>query len=259
MNKKFITICFLILVFVLSLSLAPVLAKAELSSAKNDKSPNSQDIPANDIERGVFVHYPHAKGEAKGAGATGDQVNDFKYSGIHWAGPNPSVPYWINPADINLKSNDVISAVQSAFSEWMYWETTTDDNNEISFVYKETTDKETTANPSRDSFNTVSFEPLSSTYPSAIAITFYWYYRGSKELVETDTVFNSDFSWSIGSNPNSYDLQNIATHEFGHWLVLGDLYSPRDSALTMYGYGYLGETIKSTLGKGDISGINRIY
>ncbi|MBU1102154.1 matrixin family metalloprotease [Patescibacteria group bacterium] len=230
-----------------------------LVQAKPDKQ-----NPASDIERGAFVHYPHAKGQAKGAGATGDQVNDFKYSGIHWGDANPEVPYWINPADTTLNTDDVISAVQSAFDEWMKWETAADDNNEISFVYKETTDKETTANPSRDSLNTVSFEPLSSVYPNAIAVTFYWYYRGSKELVETDTVFNSDFQWAVNADSDiadsgKYDLQNIATHEFGHWLLLGDLYSPRDWALTMYGYGYLGETIKSTLGKGDISGINKIY
>ena len=60
MNKKFI-ISSLILFFVLNLSLVPVLAK-------NDKNLDGQDISANDIERGVFVHYPHAKGEAKGAG-----------------------------------------------------------------------------------------------------------------------------------------------------------------------------------------------
>ena len=175
-------------------------------------------------------------------------------------GATPAVSYLINPLnDEGLSNTDVVTAVEAAFQRWM-------DNNPVSdgkyirFSDDGTTALETPANPSRDNTNTVSFEPLNAAYPNAIAVTFYWYNRGTKGLVETDTVFNSDLPWAVdGTDTDSYDLQNIATHEFGHWLLLGDLYSLRDWALTMYGYGSLGETIKSTLGKGDISGINKIY
>lgn len=245
MNKKY--------VFVL-LVIGVLFVGNTLVQAKPDKQ-NSAD----DIERGVFVHYPHAKGEAKGkAGATGDQVNDYKYSGIHWAGIMPKIHYSVNPAnDEGLSSDQVINVTQLAFQEWMNKNTI--NSNYIAFVYDHATTTNTPVNPSRDNANTVSFEPLNSAYPNAIAVTFYWYNRGSKSLVEVDTVFNSDLPWSIGSVADKYDLQNIATHEFGHWLLLGDLYSLRDSALTMYGYGFLGEIQKSTLGIGDISGINKIY
>lgn len=54
------------------------------------------------------------------------------------------------------------------------------------------------------------------------------------------------------------DLQNIATHEFGH-NGLGDLRPPKDQALTMYAYSSLEETIKKTLGAGDILGIQKLY
>ncbi len=226
-----------------------------LVQAKPDR-----ENPANDVERGVFVHYPHANAQAKAGGsqAASDQVNDFKYSGVHWAGTTPIVSYSVNPSNNQgLSAVDVAAAAGAAFLEWT--DHNPNDGKYIRFIDNGLTDKNTPANPSRDFLNTVSFEPLSSAYPSAIAVTFYWYNRFSKELVEADTVFNSDFSWSIGGVANKYDLQNIATHEFGHWLVLSDLYSFRDSALTMYGYGYFGETIKSSLGKGDISGINRVY
>ena len=240
--------------FIIAISLVAVLFLGiALVQARTD-NPN----PSSDVERGVFIHYPHAKGLAKGAGATGDQVNDYKYSGIHWPGTNPVIKYYINPADSQgLSQKQMENAVGLAFREWV-----SNDNfnsTHIDFTYSGLTDLNTLANPSMDKANTVSFEPLNSAYPNAIAVTFYWYYRGSKELVETDTVFNSDLPWAIDGNQSSYDLQNIATHEFGHWLVLGDLYSPRDWALTMYGYGYWGEIQKSTLGKGDISGINKIY
>ena len=243
--------------FIVSILLATLLFSASvLVQAKPD-----QQNPASDIERGIFVHYPHANGQAKAGGSvTGDQVNDFKYNGIHWAGLMPVIDYKINLTNdegLGLSDKQVVNAVEAAFQEWMNHNP--NDDKYISFVDDGTTNVETTANPSRDGLNTVSFEPLSSTYSNAIAITFYWYYRSSKELVETDTVFNSDLPWSVTAESTKYDLQNIATHEFGHWLLLGDLYSVRDWALTMYGYGYPGEIDKSTLGKGDITGINKIY
>jgi hypothetical protein len=232
--------------------LAVVFFGAGLAQAKP-----GQTNPASDVERGTFVHYPHAKGQA-GGGATGDQVNDYKYSGIHWAGSTPVVSYKINPVNNQgLQDKQVVSAADSAFQEWMDHDPA--DGQYIRFVDDGLTSAETSANPSMDGANTVSFEPLNSAYPNAIAVTFYWYSRGTKALLETDTVFNSDLPWSVSGDSQSYDLRNIATHEFGHWLVLGDLYSLRDSALTMYGYGGLGETEKRTLGKGDITGINKIY
>ena len=49
------------------------------------------------------------------------------------------------------------------------------------------------------------------------------------------------------------------THELGHTLLLDDLRSPRDGALTMHAYTWLGDTIKRTLGSGDMQGIKKIY
>ena len=57
----------------------------------------------------------------------------------------------------------------------------------------------------------------------------------------------------------AYDVQNIMTHEAGHWLMLLDLYQWRTQKLTMYGYGALGELQKRTLGVGDELGIDQIY
>lgn len=250
MSKKIISIWPLILIFALTFSFLPV-------SAKND---SGQENPASDIERGVFVHYPHSVDKARGGDnqATGDQVNDFKYSGIHWLGSAPIVAYSINPLnDEGISDAAVVGAIEASFQEWT--DNNPNDGKYIRFLNNGSTILETSAKPSRDFSNTVSFEPLNEDYPNAIAVTFYWYSRSTKGLLETDTVFNSDLPWSASGESNKYDLQNIATHEFGHWLLLGDLYNFKDWALTMYGYGKLGETIKQTLGQGDISGINKIY
>ena len=55
------------------------------------------------------------------------------------------------------------------------------------------------------------------------------------------------------------DLQNIATHEFGHGLGLGDIYIDDCSEFTMYGYSYNGDTDNRSLEDPDITGLWELY
>jgi len=55
------------------------------------------------------------------------------------------------------------------------------------------------------------------------------------------------------------DLQNIATHQLGHFFNLADIYDSTKSYLTMYGYSYEGDTAKRTLEAGDIAGIIKVF
>jgi len=49
------------------------------------------------------------------------------------------------------------------------------------------------------------------------------------------------------------------THEVGHTLILFDLYALKDGWLIMYGYTWLGDTLKKDLGTGDKLGIQELY
>ncbi|HEX2227921.1 MAG TPA: hypothetical protein VHM64_12335, partial [Candidatus Binatia bacterium] len=99
-------------------------------------------------------------------------------------------------------------------------------------------------------------------------LTFVWYSRISGEVLEVDTLFNKRYPWAnfTGSDecqksldaPDAYDLQNIATHEFGHWAGLDDLFENTDKDLTMYGFGAGGEIKKRTLETGDRSGASEV-
>lgn len=71
--------------------------------------------------------------------------------------------------------------------------------------------------------------------------------------------FNSDLPWSTCGQSGKYDVQNVATHEFGHWLQLNNLSGGSDSEKTMYKIIDRGETKKRTLEADDKSGIKYIY
>ena len=78
---------------------------------------------------------------------------------------------------------------------------------------------------------------------------------------------NKKFSWSwtpynisnLCSVQNTYDAQNILTHEIGHWFGLDDHYTTEYQENTMYGYGSKNEVKKDTLTIGDVLGLNLIY
>ncbi|MFZ6036427.1 MAG: matrixin family metalloprotease [Patescibacteria group bacterium] len=83
--------------------------------------------------------------------------------------------------------------------------------------------------------------------------------RSGSVLTEVDLIINTKYDWGCCGEPDMYDVRNVTTHEFGHWLVLGDQYNDWDFFDTMYYTTYEGETRKRTLAGDDINGINYIY
>ncbi len=206
----------------------------------------------------VFVHYPKAPGKPVAndicAPTANDQVSDYGLTGWHM--PTAGMTYKINYKTLpaSLAPTQVQSAVGNAFAAW-----TAADAKQI-FTYGGSTSARTAK---YDRTNAVLWKPVSS---SAIAITYTWYYVSTGVVAESDTVFNKSLPWSItaasagdcGGVSGKFDVQNIATHEFGHWIGLDDLYDPTDADLTMYGYGETKELKKDSLGAGDVLGVNSI-
>jgi hypothetical protein len=92
-----------------------------------------------------------------------------------------------------------------------------------------------------------------------IALCLYWYDTRSGRLLDADIRLNSSLPWATSGDGGSYDVQNIATHELGHSLVLLDLYGKGDAERTMYGFADKGETKKRTLDSDDINGVKALY
>lgn len=107
-----------------------------------------------------------------------------------------------------------------------------------------------------DGVHQIGWKPLAG---GTLAVTITWYAPTlGRPALESDAAYNTNYAWGFGAS-GRYDVQGIATHEAGHAFGLGDLYNSADACLTMYGYGYEGDTKSRTLGDGDILGIRHLY
>jgi len=224
-NKKISSLICFALIITISI---PVISIA--FAGKPDKGP---------IEKKVFIH--RAKPDNPGKPSKPDK-EWYKYSGIHWASNVLPVTYVVDDGlDYGI--------IETSFEIW--------DSETATELFFEGAEGDVTAG-FRDYTNALSYGDYPST--GVIAVTFIWYYSGTGEIVEVDTLFDIDYTWGDAKqDPTVMDLQNIATHEFGHWLVLDDLYNRPAQTQTMYGYSTYGETIKRTLESGDIAGLEAIY
>ncbi len=236
----------------------------------------------SDIVKAVFIHYrqappspvkppegSHGKPAPSAACPDPSTCTDYKWAGQKWA-TAPSVE--VNYSGSGLSSSGVLAAVRAAFDAWSHYP----GSELVASVTSDSTSC-TSAGASSNDVNQVCWRDLTRSYPNAIAVTFIWYYRSNKQIVEADTVFNngSGFAWSStvqnscdgytlcnvdNGESGKYNVQDIGTHEFGHFLAFfGDLYTSRDAQLTMYGYGDTGELYKDSLAKGDCLAITAAY
>lgn len=232
------------LIILLLVGVTPVVAFSVESVTKSD----IENKPTVLMEYGKgkeagFVkvtHIHYVKSDAK-SNKPPKTVTCYSLAGWKWSN---LVTYTVSPDDPNL-----ISAVSNADSTW---DTAT---SAKLFTYP--------ASGSYpwgvyDGINSVSF----GNYPTSgvIAVTSTWYNRYTKQAVESDILFDTDFVWGDATQmSNVMDIQNIATHEIGHTLGLNDLYSIACSPETMYGYSSYGETCKRTLENPDTTGLRMLY
>jgi hypothetical protein len=253
---KKLTLILLIALFLVS---TVAIATIEASASKN-----VSDNKKEGLEKIVFIHYK--KGYAK-PNVAAKQPTCYKFltpTKVKWQ--TPPVSYVINPVNPvqSLDQNLVVSAVFNAAEEW--------DSHTSKEIMSNSSQYniDYSATPGvQDYKNVIGF----GNYPEAgvIAVTTVWYNPATKAIVEFDMMLDTDWVWGdavaqcnsnetfTNSTCTIMDIQNIATHEFGHAIGLGDVYDSSCSEVTMYGYSDYGEVEKRTLEQPDITGLQTLY
>jgi len=168
---------------------------------------------------------------------------DYKLLPFYWY---TTANYWINPSNkYGFSISAVVSTITTSTDTW--------DKETAATVFSYQGTISLSAGK-RDYYNVVAWGAYRA---GVIAVTYIWY--SGSQILETDTKMNTFYKWSLSGEAGKMDVQNIMTHEFGHWAGLADLYSDVDYWLTMYGYANYGETYKRTLGLGDINGLEAWY
>jgi hypothetical protein len=163
---------------------------------------------------------------------------------IKWNGSEAT--YYINTSGGPAGS---IDAVVSGMQTW-----TDVAISNFTFIYGGTTTS--TAHGINDAVNIVTFGSLAV---GTAAENRYWYFVSSGQLIDSDIQFNTYYTWGTTGSSDTFDVQNVGTHEHGHSLCLKDLYNGSDSQKTMYYLVSTGETKKQTLDQDDIDGITYLY
>jgi len=171
-------------------------------------------------------------------------------------------PYIVDSANIDGLDGSFIAG--NLATDIGKWETATGGFDILGDEDSGTVDRDNIG--SLNGANEVMFANIDS--PGAIGVTIIWGTFSApkpfRELVEWDMVFDdTDFDWSEDCEndncTNKMDFENIATHELGHAVGMGDLYTDACNTQTMYGYSWHGDIEKRTLESGDIEGINILY
>jgi hypothetical protein len=114
------------------------------------------------------------------------------------------------------------------------------------------------------SVNEVSYKDLVAAYGSSyldtFAVTTTWSSNSTGLITKATTEFGTKWLWATSGVANRVDVQNILTHELGHWMRLLDIYSPPTcSEVTMWNSASYGETKKRTLEQADLDGLFALY
>jgi len=170
----------------------------------------------------------------------GEESSSYCTAGFDWTyQENPMGElYYVNPNTLDVA--DETQATINASSTWNEADAC------FAFSYGGTT---STSQKAWDEENVVFWSPRLS-HP-VIAEATYWYDPLTGDCLECDMEFNDNVIWQ--TDGGNYDIETVALHEFGHYLVLCHSDNPDAVMHTHY------DGLKRNLHQDDINGIQSIY
>lgn len=175
---------------------------------------------------------------------------------LYWDNKFFPIPYFISfPTFRNYA--EFVPLIDDSFGTWA-----TPQNSRIDFVGMGCTNVTRNEN---DGINAVIFVTDNWLFDSAaIAITRNFYIAGNSAhsgmVLDSDILINGvDHVFSTSGESGKHDMQNIVTHEVGHFIGFGHEISPLDPDATMLAVASPGETKKRQLHNSELVGLADAY
>lgn len=235
--KKKVFVTFWVFLVGLALVISPVLGARYSGKAQNASVPSSAWVEE------VFIDYTHA-----GPGPHPSEESDryqLTQGGIRWFSDS-DVEYQIAGTEAVSGGN---AAVAVAVATWDGFVTTRGFSRN---------DSTTQTNPCTDNPSTVQWTAVDGP-GGVLAMASVCRNVATKEIAGFVVTMDKDESWATDGSSTKFDVENTASHEFGHVAGLGHVNAPRDGCLSMYRFADVGEIQKRTLGLGDKLGMDALY
>lgn len=175
---------------------------------------------------------------------------------LFWDSRFLPIPYFIAGKSFDGKPN-FVTAIDTSFKSWR-------DIADVKVEFLAMGCSSATQNENDGINNIILINSNWGFDTAAIAITRNFYVADQSEraglILDTDILLNDvDHEFTTTNKTGAHDVQNILTHEIGHFLGLGHEVNPQDTSATMYAVASPNETLKRTLKTSDLSGIREAY
>lgn len=175
---------------------------------------------------------------------------------LYWDSRFFPLSYYIAAPSFRNSPN-FVTAIEDSFKTWR-------DLEDVKVEFISLGCNQSTKNEN-DNLNTVIL--LTENWPftkSAIAVTRNFYVSGQESnagmILDSDILLNGvSFSFTTTQEAGKHDIQNIVTHEVGHFLGIGHEIEPINTEATMLANAVANETKKRSLHPNDVSALRAGY